>query len=275
MNISSPIEAPAKWMETFARIGLSAKGIVYCISGILAFMAAFRLGNATEKDASKQQLFKTIEDQPFGMVLIVAIAIGLIFFCIWRFFQAIKDTEDKGADVKGLGKRFAYFSSGITYSGLAYYVIKVIFKKPQSSGGGKKQEMFQSIVDTSWGPWLITVLALILVGVGVYQVYFSLSGKYKKHIEETKIKKDYKTVLLRTGRIGYVARGVVWLILAWIFVKGAFNNNVQQVKGASTAFTWLKTSPYGSFLLGAMAIGLFCYGVFMFVRARYQPIGYS
>jgi multisubunit Na+/H+ antiporter MnhB subunit len=272
LNISNSVGAPSKWIETFARFGLSAKGAVYCITGILAFMAAFQIGNATEKDAGKREIFKTIEEQPFGMWLIAAIGVGLVFFCFWRFFQAIRDTEHKGSDVKGLGKRLAYLFSGIAYSGLALYAIKYFLNQQKSSGGGSRQRLVQDILEKPLGQVLVVVLALIIAGVGIYQLYFAISGKYKKYVESSGLKHEYKSLILRSGKVGHIARGIVWLIIAWLFMKAALQNNSNEVGGADTAFHWLKTSPFGSYLLGAVAVGLICYGFYMFVRARYQPV---
>ena len=50
----------------FARLGLTAKDIVYCLFGLVAFMAVFEIGGKTEKDTSKGGIFQFILHQPFG-----------------------------------------------------------------------------------------------------------------------------------------------------------------------------------------------------------------
>ena len=78
--------------------------------------------------------------------------------------------------------------------------------------------------------------------------------------------------MIRAGKFGYMARGVVWLLIGYLFLKAAKNANPEEAGGTGSAFQFLEEASYGSFLLGAVALGLLCYGVFMFMRARYQPI---
>ena len=78
--------------------------------------------------------------------------------------------------------------------------------------------------------------------------------------------------MIRAGKFGYVARGIVWIIIGYLFMQAALHSNPQEAGGTGSAFQFLEEASYGPFLLGAVAIGLFCYGVFMFMRAKYQPI---
>ncbi|MDB5261535.1 MAG: hypothetical protein JWQ14_816, partial [Adhaeribacter sp.] len=55
-----------QWTENFARFGMAAKGVVYCLVGALAIMAAFEIKGNTEGGSSKQGVFQFILEQPFG-----------------------------------------------------------------------------------------------------------------------------------------------------------------------------------------------------------------
>ncbi len=81
--------------------------------------------------------------------------------------------------------------------------------------------------------------------------------------------------MIKAGKIGYVARGIVWIIIGYLFLKAAMQSNPSQAGGSGSAFSFLENSSYGSFLLGAVAVGLICYGIFMFMRARHQVINVS
>lgn len=66
MNLSSissnlPSTQP-QWVKRFAQLGLVAKGVVYCLVGILAFMAAFEIGGSSERNVTKQGVFRLILD---------------------------------------------------------------------------------------------------------------------------------------------------------------------------------------------------------------------
>ena len=76
----------------------------------------------------------------------------------------------------------------------------------------------------------------------------------------------------RTGRLGFAARAVVYFILGGFLIQAALRANPQAAGGLGEALQRLAQQPYGQILLGAVAIGLVCYGFFAIVLARYQRI---
>jgi len=82
-----------------ARFGYATKGTVYIIIGLLAALAAFHRGGRT---TDSQGAFKEILSQPYGQLLLGAVAVGLAGYALWCVMQAIKDTENKGSKAKGI-----------------------------------------------------------------------------------------------------------------------------------------------------------------------------
>jgi hypothetical protein len=261
-----------QWTENFSRFGMAAKGVVYSLVGALAFMAAFEInGNSTE-GAGKQGVFRFILEQPFGKILLGIVALGLVCYAIWRFIQAFMDSEGKGADAKGIGKRIGYAFSGLIYGGLAFYAAQLVLGNGGGSGGDSRETLAGKLLEQPFGQWLVGLVAVGTMALGLYQIYKAISGKYLKNMQTASIKPDIKNMLLKAGKVGYIARGIVWGIIGFLFLKAAMNANAQEAGGSSSAFQLLEQSSYGSILLGVVALGLLCYGVFMFVRARYEVI---
>src|SRR5688500_14292951 len=105
-------------IKSIARAGLIAKGIVYCLLGLLAFMAAFHIGGTSSSDADKKGVFSFVQQQPGGRVLLALIAVGLFCYCIWRFISAFRNRQ--GEERKKLwGRRIRYTISGLIYLSLA------------------------------------------------------------------------------------------------------------------------------------------------------------
>lgn len=99
-----------------ARFGYVALGLVYIVIGILALWAALGRGGAT---TDQRGALETIYNQPFGAVLLFLVALGLAGYGLWRLVQAGWDTENKGADAKGIATRIGYAVIGISYFVLA------------------------------------------------------------------------------------------------------------------------------------------------------------
>jgi hypothetical protein len=54
-----------------------------------------------------------------------------------------------------------------------------------------------------------------------------------------------------------------------MLLKAALRNNANEAGDTSEAFGFLSSS-YGPYILAAVAAGLFCYGVFCFMRAKWE-----
>lgn len=259
------------WIVKYAKVGYVAKGIVYCLIGILTAMYALGIGG---EKASKSDAFMEIKELPGGGFLLGLVAAGLIGYSLWRFTQAIADTENKGTDFKGIGKRIAYFISGITYTAIAYLAFKIGLTNSGGSGDGSSQKMFLAeLLDKPFGKYLAIVVALIVIGNGLVQLTRAVTGSFMKDVHG--MPQDQFMTLERAGRFGYAARGVVFAILGYLFMKAAWNRNPSQAESTEGAFDFLQANPMGHIMLAAVAIGLLGYGIFMFVRARYSDISFS
>lgn len=255
----------------FAKAGLIAKGIVYCLIGILAFMAAFQLGGQAGQTTDKEGVFNFVYQQTGGKIILGIIACGLVCYTIWRLVQAFADTENKGKSTKGFALRARYAFSGVVYASLALYAFKKLFTSASSSGSGNGGWV-STLLEKPFGQWMVGIAAVVIIGVGIYQIYYGLSEKYHDHVDKAGVAAN-KSYLLISGKIGYVARGLVWLIIGWMIMKAALSANAAEAGDTSKALGFLQDSSYGSYLLGAAGLGLCCYGIFNFVRARYESFG--
>lgn len=257
-----------KWIENFARFGYIAKGAIYVLIG--GFTAAAAFGSGGQK-AGKATVLKTIEGLPGGTVLLGLLAFGLLGYAVWRFTQAIKDTENDGTDSKGMIKRVGYVISGLMYGFLAYYAVKLI-TQAGSSGGGSRETMVAKLLSQPFGQWLVGLVALGFAIKGVRQIYKAYTGKFKKKVQQSSISADKKRLFEKWGRFGYYSRGVILLIVGYMFIKAAIQSNPNQAGGTQEAFSYLQDASYGPYLMGLIAIGLIGYGIWAFIKAKYRSM---
>ncbi|AKD04785.1 DUF1206 domain-containing protein [Pontibacter korlensis] len=272
-DVSSYVPSPSpRWVENFAKFGLTAKGIVYCLVGAIAFMAAFELGGQSTQSAGRSNIFKTIQDMPAGNILLGLVAAGLICYTLWRFIQAVKDTEGKGSNAKGTAMRLRYMFSGIIYGSLAFLAVRMVLGNSSGSGSDSRQTLTAKLLEQPFGQWLVGIVATGTVIAGLYQIYYGYSEKYQKEVQGSGLKHDVEHRMIRAGKLGYIARGIVWIVIGYLFLQAALKSSAKEAGGSTEAFQFLENTSYGSFILGAVALGLICYGIFMFMRAKYQPI---
>jgi len=258
-------------VRKIARVGMFAKGVVYVILGILTAIYAFGSGG---QKAGKDSTLQFVYQQPFGKILLAILAAGLICYVVWRFIQAFRDPENKGDDKSGIGTRIGYAASGVLYGVLAFEAIRMLISSGGSGGGGSQKETIVSILlSQPFGQILVGIVAAVFFGKAIYQIYRAVSGKFAKKVQDSELDHRVKDVLRKAGYVGYIARGIVIGIIGYFFLRAAIEANPNQAGGTQQAFDFIQFSTtWGTILLGIIAVGLACYGVFMFVKARYRVL---
>jgi glucose uptake protein GlcU len=102
----------------------------------------------------------------------------------------------------------------------------------------------RELLSESCGQILDGGTALVLLIIGIYQIYYGLLEKYKKHVDKA-FQSKHSQALLNSGKLGYVARGIVWTLLSFLFFKAAIYSNATEADYTSKAFELLEDSSYG------------------------------
>lgn len=261
-------DIPARWVKYCAKIGLTAKGVLYCLLGGLALKEALEL-NKSSQGVGRKSVFLFVEELMLGRVLLGLVAGGLACFCIWRLLQAFKDTESKGAGVKGLIYRLRYALSAAFYGLLALLAAKLTIGT-KDSDNGFIQTFTKLVVHKPLGHLVLMGAAAAIALAGAYFIYQGFSGKYRKKIIASGVKKEAEKALITAGTIGYIARGIVWILIGYLLLQA----NKYAISGAANesknVFEFIESASYGSYLLGSVAIGLILYGLFTFMEARFR-----
>jgi Domain of Unknown Function (DUF1206) len=74
------------------------------------------------------------------------------------------------------------------------------------------------------------------------------------------------------GVAGFVARGVVYGLIGVFLVRAAYRYDPEDAVGVDGALSEIAQASYGPFLLGLTAAGLFAFGLYSFVEARYRQV---
>lgn len=263
-----------EWVGTYARIGIAAKGFVYVLVGGLAALTVFGSGS-NGSNGGKQGALQTVLEQPYGKFLLGAVVIGLLGYVVWRMIMAFADPDGNGTDTKGIIKRTGFFISGLIYLFFAFSGAQLLFpglgsgSSGGSDGGSGRQLLVAKVLEQPFGQWLVAIGAALVIGKGIFQIYKATSGKFKSAIKEDEMSQKEKATFMRAGRIGYIARGVVMGILGYFLIQAALQSDASEAQGTEGAFDFLSFTG-GPYLMAAVALGLACYGVFMFVKAKYR-----
>lgn len=258
-----------RWIESLARWGYLAKGVVYLVVGGLALQVA--TGNGGQAAGAKEAL-QEIATQPYGRFLLGLTGLGLIGYAVWRFVQAWFDPEHKGTDARGVLTRIGYTFSGLIYGGLAVEAVRIAIGGG-SSGGSSTEHWTARLLAQPFGQFLAGAVGAVIVGVGLYQFYRAWTASFEKTLKWHEMNDTERKWSTRVGQAGIAARGVVYLLTGTFLVVAAIRANPQDSMGTGEALQYLGQQPYGPWLMGVVAAGLAAYGVFSaMILSRYRRI---
>lgn len=255
--------------DTLGRIGLTAKGVLYLVLGLLAIQ--FARGQTASDEVSQTGAIQQLADQPFGKFLLIALTIGLVALTLWHVIQAVEGDPvegDEGTD------RIKYAAKAVIYAALTFTSITITVDNwnggGEQTGGGSGDETNQRAANTLFdlpaGRLLVVVLGLVLLAIAGYQVVqYVIKAEHMKRISGD------STSIELFGRIGYGARAVVVGLSGVFFLVAAAQHDPNESKGISGALQSLADHGAGRIVLWLVAVGLALFGVFCFAEAKQRP----
>jgi hypothetical protein len=250
--------------EGVLRAGWVAKGVLYCVVGVLALQVALQGGSQEQPD--QQGALRALRDQPFGAVLLAVLAVGLALYAVWRFVDAAMGEDD------GWATRAGHAVSGLVHLALAVLAGRVVLDGSEGSGSGsgggnEASTLSARVMEASGGRLVVGAVGLVLAGVGVK---FLVEGVRRTFLDELELRRTgaERRWLEPLGVAGNVARGVVFLLIGWFVVQAAVQYDATEARGLDGALLTLAGQPYGTFLLVVVALGLIAYGLFAALSAR-------
>jgi hypothetical protein len=249
------------WIEKGARFGHFTKGILYGLIGVLALQVALGSGGQV---AGQEEAAQMVERQPFGVFLLVALAIGLFGYAVWRLIEGVKGSNE------GTFHRVTAVVSGILNGALAVAVVQMAMGS--DSGGGGAKSWVGKLLEQPFGAVLLALVGGAVIVAGLVQFYKAYTKRFLKDFRTGAMSSTERRWITRAGQVGYSARGVVFPIIGVGLLKAALDNNPGETRGTREALMEIASSGYGQVLLGLVAVGLLAFGLFMVASARYRTI---
>lgn len=264
--------AASPWLTALARAGYAAKGVVYLIIGWLTLLAAIGAGGRV---TDTKGAILTIYDQPLGKALLAIVVIGLFGFAVWSFVQAWLDTEGKGDKPGGIVARLGYAVVGVSYLILSFTALQLVLG---AGHGGKSSDATTQgwtarLLTAPFGRALVVLVGIVILGVALYMFYKAYSARFQRRLNLAGLSQAARSAVVTCGRCGYAAIGVVFVVIGVFMIIAGLRHNAHAAKGLAGALRELAHQPYGSLVLGIVALGLLVYGIYSLAEARYRRVG--
>lgn len=256
--------ARGPWAERVGRFGFAAKGVLYGVVGLLAIQVAVDGGRPEDKKGALQ----AVADQPYGGFLLGVLAAGLAGYALWRFVEAaLGPRGEHGA--KALGKRLVSLGKGVLYAFLFLAALSILAGWA-SGGSGDEDEQTAAILGLPGGVWLVAAAGVGLLVAGGYNGFRGVTRKFCDDLRGMSATEERWVEGI--GVVGHLARMVVFGLMGVFLVKAALEYDAKEAVGLDGALKTVAEQPLGPSLLGLVAAGLFAYGLFCLVQARYREL---
>jgi hypothetical protein len=260
----------SRWLGRLGRIGLVAKGVSYALVGVLAIAVAAGIGGGAE---SRGGALEVVADEPFGVAIVVALALGFAAYALWRLAQAIVDRDDEGTDPPGIAKRVGYLGRAVVYLSLAVTALTLLDGTgDDQSQTGEARHTTAEVLTWPAGRWLVAAVGCCFLGAALFNAFRAVTQKFEEKWYVDDVGERIKNLLAGLGSAGLLARFVVFALIGLFLVKAAWQYDPQEAIGLDGALRTTAQAPYGGALLGALAAGLLCYAAFCLVEARYRRV---
>ena len=256
------------WFEVAGRVGLAARGFVYCLLGGLA--VALATGNRGAEQTDQRGALAELAEHSFGKLALIVLIIGFLAYAAWRLLRVF---HGEGGDEPSVGSRLLDLAKVVLYGALAFSAFRLV--QGDDGAASSQQDTQQTftarlMTEQSWGRWAVGLAGVVVIGAGLWQVYRGLSQRFRKHLDETTGGRHPAVVQL--GVVGHVARGAVIGVVGWLLIRSALHFDPAQPVGVDASLREVAAAPYGVILLVLVGIGLVAFGLYSFAEARYREV---
>ena len=255
------------WLDHAAKAGLIAYGVVYLL---LAWMCVqFALGDHSE-DASPAGALRELAGQPFGKLMVWAVALGMLLLVVWRLIEAAFGHREHDGSTR-LRLRLASAGKAVVYAALGVIAIRVAVGSGSSSSSSESSRgMTAKVMDLPGGQWIVAAIGLGVIGYGV--------GVVARHGWQEKFAEDLQTegklgwsgaAYLLLGKVGHFAKGAVLVAVGALICYAGVTHEPEESGGLDQALQKVLEQPFGPYVLMAVGAGIACYGLFSLAQARH------
>jgi hypothetical protein len=252
----------SEWVDGAVRVGMVAYGIVHLTIAWLGIQLAFgdRSGAASRNGALRE-----LAQQPFGRVVVWVVAVGMFALVLWKLLEAFVDFGIEDGAKKVLKPSVNVFKA-VVYGTLGVSAVHVALG---SGSRSKTSDYTAKLMHQPFGRWLVGLVGIGVIAYGAYLCYRGWSEKFLEHLDAEGRSGDAGRAYRLFGKLGYVAKGIAIGVIGVLFAYAAIDHSAKKSGGLDLALRQVLHQPFGPVLLCAISVGVGCYGLFCFARARH------
>lgn len=257
---------PEVWFSRLGRVGLTARAVTYFLLAYLALDVA--VSGAAPTKVNSQGALQEVSRQPAGAELLGVLAAGLFAYALWRFSTVVRG-PGKGQRNSTL-KRLAAVAAGVVYVLLGVRAVLLLSGHPAAHGSSSPRPWAAQVLRWPSGPLLIDVIGGMIIAAGIGLALWGCFHDPRKTLDTARMTHRAQRLVRLFSALGDLARGLLVTLIGAYLLGAGLVANAAKVKGVDAALLSLVSHTYGTWLLGAAAIGIACFGAYSLMEARYR-----
>ena len=249
MRAEPKYESKFQWL---ARLGFFTRGLLYIT---IAFLV---IGTGRTEDVTGAMEYL---GHGVGRALLIVITVGMIGYGMWRLADAAFGMDSGRHHPKAWRRRAAAAGSGAVYVFLAYKAVRILLAG--RSGSADVQDHAETALRMQGGPIMLVIAGAVLAVAGCVQIHKAGSCSFLNNLDDRA--KAYWAKWL--GRIGYAARGVIFLTIGYLVGRSGIAGTATGAGGVEQALDALSDP-----MEIAVASGLMLFGIYSIIEARFRSI---
>lgn len=260
-------------LRRFARVGWAAKGVLYlALAGVIVGVLTGESGEKADSTGAIRQLADT-----GGVGVLWLLAAGLLLYAMWQVLDLVFGDHDD--DARGVLRRIGRGGSAAIHVGIAAVALRVALSggsEGSSSGsqqsGDTAQQTSQSLLDSAAGRLTLGVVALVVVGIGLWMLVKGIREEFDDTLDEGAMGPTERNVIGWLGRVGHSARGLAFGLTGASLLLAALTHDRDSAKSLDQLLRGLDGSLLGSTVLTGICAGFAAYGAYCALAARHKEL---
>ena len=272
MDAATQVERAARGSTTLdwsVRAGLVAYGALHLLLAWVAVRVVVGHGSTPSGkgsgSATGQGALSQLAGDPLGRVLLSAMAVVFAGLAVWQLIAALVGYRDDD----GLKRHLMRVGAGARVVAYGYFAFASarLALQGASAHGQSPDSTTQRVMAAPAGTLLLVGVGVGAAATGIGLAVFGVRKGFLDQLDSRARNADRRVPIVVLGQVGYVVKGLAFVLIGALLVIAALTRNPTKVGGLDHSFYELLGHTGGSIAVVVAGLGLGCFGLYLFARS--------
>jgi hypothetical protein len=238
---------------------------------------ALGVNGRSAEPASSTGAVQEAAGQPWGQVSLALLAAGFAGYSLTQLIEVLFRPRQVSHPVHRWRQRVVSSWGCLLYAAFCISTVSLLVagRRPDRTATSEQRQdtaVSATLVGTGLGRMALLLIGVLVVIAGAEIGRRSVRLTFQERFSTRLRTRSFGIVVRALGAVGCVARASVFVLVGVFIVKAAVLGEPRELKGVDATFRTVGRSHFGPITLGALAIGLFAYGLYCLLEARYRDL---